>query len=140
MRKKLFFTLDQAQKALPQLKPIFKQLMKLHRAISMIDSIELEFEDYHYENNLIGININKKYHRLSYEFYQALEDLERFGCIVKDLDVGLLDFYSKHDGREIVLCWMLGEDNIKYWHESDDGYANRQPISLLKEKKINSRT
>ncbi len=138
MRKKLFFTLNQAQELLPKIKPDLKRLMKLHRAVSVIDSIEIEFEDYHYENNLIGININKKYHRLSYEFYKALEQLEKSGCVIKDLDIGLVDFFSRHNGREIVLCWRIGEEDIQYWHELDDGYANRQPISLLKGKKQTS--
>ncbi len=139
MRKKVHYTIPDAQNLLTEIKPTLKQLMKLHKAINMIDSIEIEFDDYHYENNLIGININKKYHRLSYEFYKSLETLEKTGCIVKDLEIGLVDFFSTHEGRDIVLCWMLGEKNIQYWHEIDDGYSNRQPISLLKEKKISSR-
>jgi hypothetical protein len=62
------------------------------------------------------------------EITTLVNEVQGFGCEVKDLDIGLLDFRSLRDGRPVYLCWKLGEDDIAYWHELDTGYAGRQPL------------
>jgi hypothetical protein len=59
---------------------------------------------------------------------EALEGIEATGCIVKDLDTGLLDFPSRIDGEEVYLCWRLGEDRIRFWHRQDEGFSGRRPL------------
>lgn len=56
------------------------------------------------------------------------EELSSFGCELKDPDSGLIDFLSLRNGREIYLCWRLGEDRISYWHYLHTGFAGRQPL------------
>ena len=56
------------------------------------------------------------------------EELSSFGCELKDPDRGLIDFLSLRDGREIYLCWYLGEERINYWHYLHTGFAGRQPL------------
>ncbi|MDB5295138.1 MAG: hypothetical protein JWO31_1121 [Phycisphaerales bacterium] len=70
----------------------------------------------------------------------ALERLEDFvdeltevGCDLKDGARGLVDFTGRHDGRDVCLCWQLGEDRVDHWHETDAGFAGRQPIESLRE-------
>ncbi len=58
----------------------------------------------------------------------SLEELHAFGCELKDSDTGLIDFLSLRDGREIYLCWRLGEERIAFWHDLDAGVAGRQPL------------
>ena len=58
----------------------------------------------------------------------ALEFIHSQGCQVKDLDIGLLDFPTLYHGREVYLCWKLGEERIDFWHEVDAGYRGRRPI------------
>jgi len=58
----------------------------------------------------------------------ALERIEATGCVVKDLDVGLLDFPALIDNEEVYLCWRLGEDRIRFWHRQDEGFAGRKPL------------
>jgi len=58
----------------------------------------------------------------------AVEKLQEFGCVIKDLDIGLVDFPTLFHGREVYLCWRLGEDHINWWHEVDSGFASRQPL------------
>jgi hypothetical protein len=58
----------------------------------------------------------------------CVEKLEELGVTVKDLDLGLLDFPAELDGREIELCWHVGEDVVAFWHEIGEGYAGRKPI------------
>lgn len=62
------------------------------------------------------------------ELTAGVNEVQGHGCEVKDLDIGLLDFRSLRDGREIYLCWKLGEETIDYWHELDAGYAGRRPL------------
>jgi hypothetical protein len=57
-----------------------------------------------------------------------LQELEAIGCVFKGFDAGLVDFFSLRDDRPVFLCWRLGEDRIRYWHELDAGFAGRQPI------------
>jgi hypothetical protein len=50
------------------------------------------------------------------------------GAIVKDVDLGLVDFPARREGEEILLCWRLGEDEVAYWHGLDEGFAGRKPL------------
>jgi len=72
--------------------------------------------------------------RMVDDFNRLLKEIHDVGCLVKDLHRGLVDFYSKHDGRLIFLCWKLGEERIEYWHELDDGFVGRRHISELMKK------
>ena len=56
------------------------------------------------------------------------EDIHETGCLVKDLDIGLLDFPTLYRGEEVYLCWRLGEDHIGFWHQIDAGFRGRKPI------------
>ena len=53
---------------------------------------------------------------------------QEIGLLVKDLDSGLVDFPSERDGRPVLLCWQLGEDEVAFRHGYEDGYAGRRPI------------
>lgn len=50
------------------------------------------------------------------------------GCVIKDLNAGLLDFLSERNGREVYLCWRFGEPQIEFYHELHTGFQNRQHI------------
>ncbi len=58
----------------------------------------------------------------------AVEELQEAGCELKDPATGLIDFLSLRDGREVYLCWRLGEDRIRFWHDLATGFAGRQPL------------
>jgi hypothetical protein len=58
----------------------------------------------------------------------ALESLQEHGCLVKDLDVGLVDFPTLFRGEEVYLCWKLGEPGIRFWHGTEEGFAGRKEI------------
>jgi hypothetical protein len=59
---------------------------------------------------------------------EALEGVQETGCVVKDLDMGLIDFPTLYRGREVYLCWKLGEGTIEFWHGVEEGFAGRKPI------------
>ena len=58
----------------------------------------------------------------------AVKSIEETGCILKDLDRGLLDFPALLDGKEVYLCWQRGEPTIQFWHRIEDGFAGRRRI------------
>ena len=58
----------------------------------------------------------------------AVEQIQDRGCVIKDLDTGLIDFPTLFHGREVYLCWKMGESGIHHWHGVDEGFAGRKPI------------
>jgi hypothetical protein len=59
---------------------------------------------------------------------EIINRIQDSGVLVKDLDIGLIDFPSLLDGEEIYLCWKLGEEHIAFWHRLDEGFAGRKPL------------
>jgi hypothetical protein len=57
-----------------------------------------------------------------------LVELQSAGIVLRDLERGLVDFPALRDGREVYLCWELGEDRVEFWHELEAGFAGRQRI------------
>jgi hypothetical protein len=66
--------------------------------------------------------------RLAESIQSALEQIQATGCVVKDLEVGLLDFPARINGEAVYLCWRLGEDRIRFYHSQDEGFSGRKPI------------
>ena len=57
-----------------------------------------------------------------------MEAIHALGCELKHVDQGLIDFPALREGREVYLCWRLGEPTIGWWHDLDTGFAGRQPL------------
>ena len=64
----------------------------------------------------------------AYRLYLDIERIRQLGVVLKDLDMGLLDFPHERDGRVVFLCWHPPEESIMFWHDLDAGYAGRQPL------------
>ena len=56
------------------------------------------------------------------------KEITEQGILVRDLASGLVDFLAVREGREIFLCWLRGEDDIAFWHGTNEGYASRKPL------------
>ncbi len=128
---KNYCTLEYAEAILPRLKRMVRKIVTVNKTLEYMSSVEISYDDLYSEmrNNL---KFNKKFFKLSFELYRLLDYLLDRGIIVKDIESGLVDIYSLHQNREIFLCWTLGEDSIRFWHESNTGYKDRKPISLLR--------
>jgi hypothetical protein len=59
---------------------------------------------------------------------EAIERVQELGCVVKDLDIGLVDFPTRFRGVEVYLCWRMGESDIEFWHGMDEGFRGRKAI------------
>ena len=62
------------------------------------------------------------------EIAAAVERINDLGCLVKDLDIGLVDFFSLRENEPVFLCWQFGEPTVAHWHPVDAGFAARRPI------------
>lgn len=63
---------------------------------------------------------------LKAEIVRAINRIESYGCIVKDIDLGLLDFPAIRDGRPVYLCWKAGESEVEHWHGTDETFVDRK--------------
>jgi hypothetical protein len=66
--------------------------------------------------------------QLAETMHSALNRILETGCLIKDLDTGLLDFPSRINNEDVYLCWRLGEDRIRFYHRQDEGFAGRKPL------------
>ena len=124
----LFFTTNEANKALPDVIKKFEYALSKNNEVRKIEQ-ELQvkistnsFEDY--------VTLKQNLNSAITKFYESLEILESTGVVVKSLEQGLLDFPSKRFDEEVWLCWKHGETEIKFWHEKDSGFMGRKPIEV----------
>lgn len=121
-----YFTIEEANQSLEILRPIVAEILEL-RAYILSRRPELraviEKAGYNGGSKLAG--------EMVFEF-KRLEELVRSvhaeGALLKDVNTGLLDFPSLREGRQVYLCWAYGEDQVRFWHDLDAGFAGRQPI------------
>ena len=130
-----YFTIAQANQVLPTIIKKFEYALAKKNDVAKIDqelqaslSTTDKLEDY--------VILKQKLNSAITKLYQALEDLENTGVMVKSLDEGLLDFPSKRFDKEIWLCWKYGETVIKFWHDQDSGFQGRKPISVSNESLV----
>jgi hypothetical protein len=119
------FTREEANAMLPRLKDLLRQLRnsrdeltdpEAHEALSEAAPANGGGE----EGRQVGVAF--------LEVRQILGAIEESGILLRDIDRGLVDFPAVIDGREVYLCWELGEDEVAYWHELDSGYRGREPL------------
>jgi hypothetical protein len=64
------------------------------------------------------------------ELRAAVEELTDQRIVLRDVDAGLIDFPARlPDGRDYLLCWVLGEPEVAFWHWPDAGFAGRRPLT-----------
>jgi hypothetical protein len=127
------FTPDEANAALPELRPLVEDMVAAKRAL---DGAQERAEELtaRISGNGGGIppaelaEVHDLVSRRATALAGALEQIQSLGVIVKDLDSGLVDFPSVRDGEDVLLCWQLGEDEVGFWHSYEDGFAGRRPI------------
>jgi hypothetical protein len=122
------FTLEQANRSLPLVSRIVADIVKVHgQAAIYREALETNTGR---EAAAAQHDLDAAVARLE----SLVDELSEVGVELKDYSVGLIDFIGRHDGRDVYLCWKLGEERIAYWHELNAGFAGRKPVSLLREK------
>lgn len=59
---------------------------------------------------------------------KEIQKLEDLGCVLKDMNTGLVDFPAVRLGTRVWLCWKLGEEQVAFWHGLHEGFAGRKPV------------
>jgi hypothetical protein len=132
---KKYFTVAEANAMLPLVRAIVDDIVQLKNEIEerkeRVDQIRglpgrRRDEDNPYDEELQQIqeDIDKEDARLE----EFCDELRRLGVELKDPRIGLIDFLAQIDGREVYLCWKLGEGEIAYWHELEAGFAGRHSL------------
>lgn len=128
------FTLPEAEKTRKEVEPVLIQAMDCRRKI---EPLMRDFAALSSRIMLMG-GIQVPYERLAQQrlahdrlaesLRAALEQIQTAGCVIKDLDSGLLDFPAIINNQEVYLCWRLGEDRIRFYHSQHEGFAGRKPL------------
>jgi hypothetical protein len=132
---KRFFTIEEAERLLPRIEAMVRPAVHVHteavevrttlteaqRRVILVGGTQLDQEFWR--------SSKARLERLMTEIQDKIGEILNLGAIPKDLELGLVDFPSLSDGREINLCWRLGERRIRFWHGLDEGYAGRKPLS-----------
>ncbi|MBE3558490.1 MAG: DUF2203 domain-containing protein [Ktedonobacteraceae bacterium] len=127
-----YFTREEAEALLPEITVILRKIQAIHQEMHTLED-DLSLLQAQALNN--GHHLHERIMELRRNLagqLQALRsaanELQEFGCVLKDPEMGLVDFLSLRDGQEVFLCWRLGEARISYWHTLDGGFAGRQPL------------
>jgi hypothetical protein len=128
------FTLKEAESTRRELEPFLVEAMESRKKLAALDEhltavagrimmmggVLVPYEK---------LSVMRAEHRqLAESLKSTLSRILETGCLIKDLEVGLLDFPSLLNNEEVYLCWKLGEDRIRFYHRQDEGFAGRKPL------------
>jgi hypothetical protein len=127
------FTLEEANAAVVELRPIVERMVEHGRKLA-----EAQREQRRLVTRIAGNGGDMQPSDLG-ELAETIqgeadaigacaEEINAAGAQIKSLEEGLLDFPSRREGEEVLLCWKLGEDDIRYWHGVEEGFAGRKPL------------
>ncbi|MFQ3610020.1 MAG: DUF2203 domain-containing protein [Fimbriimonadales bacterium] len=121
-----YFTVAEANALLPELRT------KLLRLQAMMARLREEYQERADELLKHALTNGKQIHwepsTVAQEVHKAVDEIHKMGILLKDLDEGIVDFPHLREGREVMLCWRIGEDRVNYYHELDAGFRNRKPL------------
>jgi hypothetical protein len=127
------FTLREAQILLPQVERLLQDAMRLKPEFDEASAAVSKMKERVHimggtliDRN-VALEIRQRRESSSKLLRQAVEEILEMGVQIKDIETGLVDFPTRFRGREVYLCWKLGESDIEYWH-GEEGFRGRKPI------------
>lgn len=133
-REPRLFTLTEAERVRHQVEPLLVEAVESRHKLSDLETALAEIAMRVQLMGGVQIPLEKavrlRYERdsLAQSINEKLERIHETGCQVKDLDMGLLDFPAILNNEEVLLCWRLGEERIRFWHRPHEGFAGRKPL------------
>lgn len=126
------YTVDEANELLPTLTALIEDLQRMRQRGEEITRDFAEFEaraakNGHGENTNI-FDPDHNLEQMRNEIQQRFLYLQGIGVELKNIEYGIVDFPTRMFGRDVYLCWRLGEESVSYWHDTDAGFAGRQPL------------
>ncbi|MGZ3418550.1 MAG: DUF2203 family protein [Polyangiales bacterium] len=139
-----FFTLEEASAVLPQVKSLVS--MQLERRAALEDRLgrlalrtgsppETVVENPDDPDDIKALK-RDILGRIE-EYQRGWTQLEDLGAVLKDARTGLVDFYSKLEGKTVLLCWRHGEDSIGHYHDLESGFSGRKPLAPIRARLLN---
>lgn len=128
------FSLTEAERARRELEPFLIEAMDCRKKLA---GLETDLSAVTARIMMMGgvivpydklATLRVEHNNLAETLKAAINRILETGCLVKDLDMGLLDFPSLINNEEVYLCWKLGEDRIRFYHRHNEGFAGRKPI------------
>ncbi|TME65967.1 MAG: DUF2203 family protein, partial [Chloroflexi bacterium] len=122
----------EAEALLPQISVVLREIQVKYESVLQtqeeLDALRMQAagNGYHLQDRIV--NLQRELSQQAQTLRKLLDELTGFGCVLKDPERGLIDFLSLRSGREIYLCWYLGEERINFWHDLEAGFAGRQPL------------
>ncbi len=129
------FTLTEAERTRKDLEPFLVEAMDCRKRLSGIEEVLAAVSSRIMIMGGILVPYEKlavqrlEHRQLAETMKSALNRILETGCVIKDLDVGLLDFPAVIDNQDVYLCWKLGEDRIRFYHRQDEGFTSRKPLN-----------
>jgi len=121
-----YFTVAEANALLPTIRPLVAEMLRARQKI-----VEAQPELWPVLEKSVGNGGSQKAGEMLAHFEKIQRNakaIEALGVLLKDLNVGLLDFLAERDGREVYLCWRYDEPHVAHWHDLEAGFAGRQPL------------
>ena len=129
------FTPEEANEALEAVRPLAERMVEARRVLDEAQRRQAELVTRIASNGggLTPSDVSEagaEVQRASQELIGVVDEIHALGALVKDAKRGLVDFPALHHGRDILLCWHLGEEEVAYWHGAEEGFAGRKPLPL----------
>ena len=125
------YSVAEANALLPEITDLLQDLQQQVVALAQIEA-EIKEQRKLVQTNGHGAEsdrLNTRAHRLQGQVRTRLERLHDLDIELKDLQMGLIDFYHEREGRLVYLCWRLGEPEVLFWHDLDTGFAGRRLLT-----------
>jgi hypothetical protein len=128
------FTLAEAQDLIPQVDRLLRQAIEMKASY---EEAEKQIQAFQERVMMMGgvavdreraVEARTRRDGAAAQLRSSIEQVQEVGCLIKDLDIGLIDFPTTYRGNEVYLCWKLGEGGIEYWHGVDEGFRGRKKI------------
>lgn len=125
------FRLEEANALLPVVRPLLEQLVRKRRdfAIKLLEADTAARMAGDAGGAQRAATQAKQAEQMHEEVVALIESVQKHGCIVKDLDLGLVDFPALRAGQLVNLCWKMDEPTIGFWHAMDEGFSARKSIA-----------
>ena len=124
------FTPAEANTALAQVRPVAERMVEVRERLRQLEGEQRELVQT-IAGNGSGFAVNDargpEFEALVRELERCILELEALGVVVKDVDLGLLDFPGRRRCKDVLLCWHVGEERVAAWHGLEEGFAGRKP-------------
>jgi hypothetical protein len=125
-----FYSIDQADARLRELAPLLDKLRADRQEVSTARS---ELERFRTGNGNADHTDEleareEQIRQIVFRMERYVSQLVAWDITLRDIETGLVDFAALVNGRQVCLCWRLGEERVGFWHELDSGFAGRRPL------------